>query len=440
VKGVKLDGFFTSGWTFNDSELALKSKFQMMNIAIVLSFVGLTYGIIGNIVREVEGLIPMEIFLLCTNVVLFLILRKYRESFIYISTIITAQFTFLFLFLVYSSEPSALKHVWLFTYPITMLYIQNKQAARYWVLFIIVMLILAPLQPFIEVSYSLFQVTYIAFVLAIVSMTIHFYQIKMDEARDLILTQQDMLKNQVRELIQKDQLLSTQSRQAVMGEMIEMIAHQWRQPLSTVTLSVSNLQVKKLLGDKIDEASLDKALEDISDTVVYLSSTIDDFQTYFRPVKELSDIEVHELLQKTVNFVLPRVKNTKIYIEIDNPNKKMIHLQTYMNELIQVILNILNNAIDALILSEIKNPAIVISVEEKKDTLVIIIKDNADGIKEEDVSKIFEPYFSTKGKNGTGLGLYMSQMIIEKQFFGKIDVISSNRGSYFSVEIKKVLS
>ncbi len=438
--GVKLDSFFTSGWTFNDSELALKSKFQMMNIAIVLSFVGLTYGIIGNIVREVEGLIPMEIFLLCVNVVLFFILRKYRESFIYITIIITAQFTFLFLFLVYSSEPSALKHVWLFTYPITMLYIQNKQAARYWVLFVIVMLILAPLQPFIEVSYSLFQVTYIAFVLAIVSMTIHFYQIKMDEARDLILTQQDMLKNQVRELIQKDQLLSTQSRQAVMGEMIEMIAHQWRQPLSTVTLSVSNLQVKKLLGDKIDEASLDKALEDISDTVVYLSSTIDDFQTYFRPVKELSDIEVHELLQKTVNFVLPRVKNTKIYIEIDNPNKKMIHLQTYMNELIQVVLNILNNAIDALILSAIENPTIVISVEEKKDTLVIIIKDNADGIKEEDVSKIFEPYFSTKGKNGTGLGLYMSQMIIEKQFFGKIDVISSNRGSYFSVEIKKVLS
>ena len=312
--------------------------------------------------------------------------------------------------------------------------------AIYWVITTIFFLLMAPLQPFVEVSYSLFQVSYIAVVLVIMSVIVQFYKLKMDEARGLVVSQQLLLKKQIEELTQKDQLLSTQSKQAVMGEMIEMIAHQWRQPLSTVTLSVSNLQVKKLLGDKIDDAALDKALEDISDTVVYLSSTIDDFQTYFRPIKELSDIEVHELIQKAVNFVLPRLKNTKIYIEIENENEKEIHLKTYLNELIQIILNIVNNAIDALVITNVQNPHIVISIEEKKESVVIIIKDNAGGIKEEDVARIFEPYYSTKGKNGTGLGLYMSQMLVQKQFNGNIDVISSNKGSYFSVEIDKVLT
>ncbi len=435
----RLDNFFTSGWSFNNSEMELKSKFQMMNIAIVLSFTALSFGLVGNIIRGLHGLIPLEIFLLSVNLILFFVLRKYRTSFYLVSTTITAQFTFLFLFLIYTTEPDALKHVWLFTYPIVLLYLQSKKDAIYWVIVTVSLLLLAPFQPFIEIYYSTFQIIYLSVALVTVGIITYFYQIKMNEAKVLIISQQELLKNQINELTQKDELLSVQSKQAVMGEMIEMIAHQWRQPLSTVTLNVSNLQVKKLLGDKIDDEALDKALEDISDTVVYLSSTIDDFQTYFRPIKELSDIEVHELIQKVVNFVLPRLKNTKIYIEINNTNEKEIHLKTYLNELIQIILNIVNNAIDALVAHNIENPHIIISVEEKRENIVIIIEDNAGGIKEEDITRIFEPYYSTKGKNGTGLGLYMSQMLVQKQFNGNIDVVSSNKGSFFSVEIQKVL-
>ncbi len=434
------DKFFTSGWSFDDSELTLKSKFQMMNIAIVLSSISLIYGIIVNYVREIENLKEFELSLLLINVLLLFILRFYRRSFDYVSLVLTIQFTFFFLYLVYTSDPGALKHVWLYTYPIILLYLQKKREALYWVAFTISVLLLAPLQPFIEVKYSMFQVSYIAFVLMIMSVVIHFYQLKMDEARNLIFNQQLLLKKQIDELIHKDQLLSAQSRQAVMGEMISMIAHQWRQPLSTVTLSVSNLQVKKLLGDKIDDDALDKALEDISDTVVYLSNTIDDFQTYFHPNKELSDIEIHQVIDKAINFVLPRLKGMKISIEVDKSSQKDIFIKTYLNELIQVILNIINNAIDALVLANVENPKIIISVEEKRDTVTIIIKDNADGIKKEELSRIFEPYFSTKGQNGTGLGLYMSQMIVEKQFNGKIGVTSSEKGSRFSVEIDKVLT
>ena len=437
---VKFNNFFTSGWDFSSTEEHLKNRFQMLNTALLASAFAFIYGIIINIIKDVPDLLMMESILLFVNLCLFFMIRIYKNLFETAVAVITAQCTFLMLYIVYTTDFSSMKYLWVFTYPIVLLYFQKNNNGIYWSIFIIILLIIAPMQTVVDVHHSYFQMMYIVVVLSIESVIVYFYQSKMHEATDTILKQQDKLKNQILELTLKDQLLSAQSRQAVMGEMISMIAHQWRQPLSTVTLSVSNLQVKKLLGDKIDDDALDKALEDISDTVVYLSNTIDDFQTYFRPNKELSGIEIHQLIDKAVNFVLPRLKSTKIFIEVEKSAETEIYLQTYMNELIQVILNILNNAIDALVLSNVKNPRIVVSVKNKKDSLVIIIKDNAGGIGEEEISKIFEPYFSTKGKNGTGLGLYMSQMIIQKQFNGKIDVVSSEKGSFFSVEIDKVLT
>jgi len=434
------DKFFTSGWSFDDSGEDIKSRFQMANIALLLSGFAFIYGIIINTIKDIPDLLLIEAILLFMNLVLFFVLRTFRNQFELVIKIITAQCTFLMLYIVYTNDIATMKHLWLFTYPIVLLYFQKNNNGLYWSLFLILMILIAPLQHFVEVKHSIFQTVYISTVLTVVSIIVYFYQKKMNEAKDLISNQQILLKEQIKELVHKDQLLTAQSRQAVMGEMISMIAHQWRQPLSTVTLSISNLQVRKLLGDKIDDGALDKALEDISNTVVYLSNTIDDFQTYFHPNKELMEVEIHQLIGKAVNFVLPRIKGTKVFIEIDNPNDKEIYFQTYTNELIQVFLNIINNAIDALTISDVKNPRVVISVEEKRETLVIIIRDNASGIDAEEIHKIFEPYFSTKGKNGTGLGLYMSQMLVQKQFNGHIDVISTTKGSFFSVEINKVLT
>ena len=437
---IKMDDFFTSGWAFDENQEDVKSRYQMTNIALLLSGFGFIYGITVNTIYDAPDIRAIEAVLLFINIVLFFVLRNYRNQFELVIKIITAQCTFLMLYIVYTSEIDSMKHVWIFTYPIVLLYFQKHNNGLYWSAFFMIMILIGPIQQIFEVQYSIFQAIYLGTVLTVVSTIVYFYQTKMRDANGLISQQQVTLKKQIDELLQKDRLLSAQSKQAVMGEMISMIAHQWRQPLSTVTLSVSNLQVRKLLGEKIEDNEFDKALEDISDTVVYLSNTIDDFQTYFNPNKILSDIEVHQLIDKVINFVVPRLKSTKIYIEVDKSNDREIYIQTYMNELIQVILNIVNNSIDALILSHIKNPKIILSVKEKTDTIVITVQDNAGGIKEEDITRIFEPYFSTKGKNGTGLGLYMSQMIIQKQFDGKIDVSSSDKGSFFSVEIQKILS
>ena len=435
---LKIDNFFTSGWIFNEDELDIKSKYQMINIAMVLSSFALIYGMTVNFLRETFFLIPVEAFLLCVDFVLFFVLRKRKHYYNIVSNIITFQFTAFFLFLLYTNEPASLKHIWLFTYPIILLYLQDTRFTFYWLGVMAFFLLIAPFQPFIEVSYSLFQVTYIGVVLLIVTTIVFFYKSKTEEAKNFILLQQKMLQDKVDELSAKDKLLDLQSKQAVMGEMISMIAHQWRQPLSTVTLSVSNLQIKKLLGESICSQEVDKTLEEISQTVIYLSETIDDFQTYFHPNKELSDVEIHDVLQKAVNFALPRLKKTSIKIEIHKYTD--IYATIYMNELIQVVLNIINNAIDAFDkmqdIQEVNLKAIV----ENDEYIIICIEDTAGGIRSEDITKIFDPYFSTKGKNGTGLGLYMSNMIIQKQFEGDIRVENVSKGARFSIKIKRTIS
>jgi signal transduction histidine kinase len=435
---VYLNNFFTSGWDFDEDDRDLVNKFHMMNVGIVLSSIAVLYGTVLNIYAHHYSLASFEFFLFLLNVFFAFLLRRSKEYFDFVSIMVTAQFTLLLILLIYISTPQEMKHTWFYTYPIIILYFRNERHALPWFVFLISMILFAPFNPFLETQYSFYQLFYIAFVLVIVSTIVYFYKVRIDEARDVIISQEKQLSKKVAELTQKDKLLSIQSRQAVMGEMISMIAHQWRQPLSTVTLSISNLQVKKLLGGKLETKELDDTLEKISDTVVYLSDTIDDFQTYFRPDKELQHINICELIQKALSFVEPRLKKRNVNLNY-NSSKPYI-VKVYANELVQVLLNILNNAVDELIAREVQNPQIDIFVQEKQESLFIIIKDNAGGIKIENLEAVFEPYFSTKGKNGTGLGLYMSQMIMQKQFHTKIGVDSDERGATFSVEVPKQLA
>lgn len=454
-----VDNFCTSGCEFSESEIELKCRYQMLNMGILISIIVL-------FIRAFQDTVSIESSLIFINFAMIFILRKYKKSFEYVSTVMTLQYTFFFLYLIYVSEPKSLEHIWLFTYSIILLYFQGIKKGVYWFAFFILMLLIAPFQGFVEVKYTFEQLSYLSLVLVIINVIMNFYHMKMDEARTLIIEQQDKLrhfntelehqvkektaelidlnesleqkvKNKIEKLTQQDKLITAQSRQAVMGEMISMIAHQWRQPLSTITLQIADYQFKQLMLKDKKVRAIDKTLDEISNTIIYLSETIDDFQTYFQPDKELSEIEIHELIQKAVDFSLPRIQDSHIEIILDE--RENIVIQTYMNEMIQVLLNLINNAIDSLIEADKKEPKINIYIENKEGKILIYVKDNANGISDENVSKIFEPYFSTKGKNGTGLGLYMSQMIVQKQFNGSISVETSPEGSTFIVEISKEL-
>jgi signal transduction histidine kinase len=262
--------------------------------------------------------------------------------------------------------------------------------------------------------------------------------LKTKELREINESLEATVEEKIEELIQKDEILTAQSKQAVMGEMISMIAHQWRQPLNTITLQISNIELKEMMNQEVTKAELKELLKEISNSIVYLSNTIDDFKTYFHPDKEATLTVIDEILEKSLSFIEPRIVRNGITIEKTGAVDSEVFV--YANELIQVFLNILNNAIDAYEAGGGSTQERVIRIEVDKSTndkILIKISDNAGGINEENLQKIFEPYFSTKGKNGTGLGLYMSKMIIEKQFNGYINVISSNGETTFTVEIPR---
>ena len=257
---------------------------------------------------------------------------------------------------------------------------------------------------------------------------------KTKELQQLNLSLEQKVEEKAKELVKKDAMILAQSRQAAMGEMISMIAHQWRQPLSTITLQISNLKINSLLGKQSVEETND-ALEHISSTIIYLSETIDDFQSFFKPNKQQEIQNICELVERGMNFAKPRlnVANIELLYSCD----KEIYIFTYPNEFAQVIINIINNAIDVLLERMIKKPVINVHIEHNEHTIEISISDNAGGIDSTISKRIFEPYFSTKGKNGTGLGLYMSQMIIEGELGGTLKVDNNSEGAEFTINFPR---
>lgn len=240
-------------------------------------------------------------------------------------------------------------------------------------------------------------------------------------------------------LKEHEQLLIQQSKLASMGEMIANIAHQWRQPLSIISTSATGIKIQKEMGI-LDDASEIKSLDCINENAQYLSNTIEDFRDFFKKSKIKSFINLDKLLEKTLKLILTRLKNKEITIVKNNLD---IEFETYEREMIQVFINIINNSIDAL---ENKDYDKFIFFETQKfeDKIIIKIKDNAGGIEENILDRIFEPYFTTKeSKQGTGIGLYMCNEIIVKHLHGKILVSNEsfeykNRkyiGSLFVIEL-----
>lgn len=222
----------------------------------------------------------------------------------------------------------------------------------------------------------------------------------------------------VSELKAKEKLLFQQSKMASMGEMLENIAHQWRQPLSLISTCASSLKIQKQL-DNLDEERLVHNLDIIIKNSQYLSNTIDDFRNYFKADKQKYSFDINDNLNKAITLVEQRLHNKNIQIELNY--EKIMLINSYENEFLQVILNLLNNSSDALISNLEENRKIFIDSFEKNNFYIIKIKDNAGGIKEEILEKVFEPYFTTKHKNkGTGIGLYMCHEIITKHFYGNI--------------------
>ena len=237
------------------------------------------------------------------------------------------------------------------------------------------------------------------------------------------------------QLEQKEQQVLHQSRLAQMGEMISMIAHQWRQPLSAISARANNLLFKIMIGNDLDKDLFKKEITHIDDYSHHLSKTIDDFRDFFKDDKAKEITTLENIVNGTLDIIQTSIENKNIKITTSfNCNE---NFEIYSNEVKQVALNLIKNAEDVLLENSIKDPQIFIETKSENGNKVLYVRDNAGGIPEDIITKIFDPYFSTKlEKDGTGLGLYMSKTIIEDHCFGKLTVSNNNDGAVFKVELK----
>ncbi|MBJ6725310.1 hybrid sensor histidine kinase/response regulator [Geomesophilobacter sediminis] len=236
------------------------------------------------------------------------------------------------------------------------------------------------------------------------------------------------------ELRRKDEVLMQQSRQAALGEMIGNIAHQWRQPLNAVGLLVQDISLCHECGGFTDEY-LQTTTEKIMEIIRHMSQTIDDFRNFFMPDKEKVPFCVADVVARALSLVEGAFLAKGI--EVDVVGRPDAVILGYPNEFSQVLLNILSNARDAFLDNPHGEPRIVVQTETTPEGRVVLkIADNAGGIPEEVIGRIFEPYFTTKEEGqGTGVGLYMAKNIIEKNMNGSLTVRNVGGGAEFTIEV-----
>jgi len=229
----------------------------------------------------------------------------------------------------------------------------------------------------------------------------------------------------------KDKAILEQSRLAKVGSMISMIAHQWRQPLSELSGILMELETATRFK-KVDEKHILTSIDRSNDMIEFMSNTIDDFRNFYKPDKKKEYFNISDACKKAINLVDATLHNLSIDLLFDIKKDKKIF--GYPTEYSQVILNLISNAKDILVEKEIKDPKIYITITSRGMQSIVIIKDNAGGIGEENLDLIFDPYYSTKDSSkGTGLGLYISKLIIEKNMGGELSVQNDNEGAVFKV-------
>ena len=231
----------------------------------------------------------------------------------------------------------------------------------------------------------------------------------------------------------QEEILIHQSRSAEIGEMINNIAHQWRQPLNNLSLTIQNIGFK-YENDVLTKEELNETIDKSKMIINSMSNTIDTFRNFFEPTKNKNLFKVEHSIENTLEILSSTLRfyNIEVVKEIIDD----VEIYDYENEFSQVLLNIITNARDALVSNKIEKPIIKVNVSKIENNVIVKIKDNANEINEEIIDRIFEPYFTTKGKgNGTGIGLYMSKLIIEKNMNGKLTVKNDNDGAVFIITL-----
>jgi len=235
---------------------------------------------------------------------------------------------------------------------------------------------------------------------------------------------------------QKDQQLFQQARLVSMGEMIENISHQWRQPLSYISTISSSIHLNCELGNYPTQEHIMDSMEKITDKTEYLSNTIETFRDFIKDDKKVKEVLLPKRIDRALNIISGTLSHHHIKLKNEIDYDSHLKIKLPLGELSQVLINIINNAKDILVERKIEKPWVKIATKSKDNIVVISIEDNAGGIPENILPQIFNPYFTTKhSSQGTGLGLHMSYKIVHESLKGKLYCKNSENGAIFFIEL-----
>lgn len=241
----------------------------------------------------------------------------------------------------------------------------------------------------------------------------------------------------IEELRKKDETMLQQAKLAEMGEMIGAIAHQWRQPLNALALNIQMLEDMAADGE-LNEKSIEEFVHRNMQTIQFMSKTIDDFRNFYREDKEKRSFNLKSAIEETINLQKAQLEARNIKI---NTILEDIDIEGYKNDLMQVLLNLISNARDVIMekINKEQNFSgkITVTAKREKDEIVILVSDNAGGIPDEIIHRIFDPYFTTKEEGkGTGLGLHMARRIIKEKMNGSLSAYNNSEGAVFEIRLK----
>ncbi|MBF0318361.1 MAG: HAMP domain-containing histidine kinase [Nitrospirae bacterium] len=266
---------------------------------------------------------------------------------------------------------------------------------------------------------------------------------KTHELEQLNCILEEQVRDKVNEIRQNEQMLIQQSKMAAMGEMIGAIAHQWKQPLSALSVNIQDIKDAYEFGE-LNSEYIDNIIRTSNEQVGFMSKTVDDFRNFFKPSKEMAVFNVVNSIKEILSMFTNMFNKNNISVRLHYDDAGNLKCTGYPNEFKQVILNIINNSKDAIVSRRAKDQkahfegTVKIAVHNEDQDIAVIISDNAGGIPEAIIERVFEPYFTTKPSDiGTGIGLYMSRTIIETNMGGRLTVRNTEDGAEFKITMNQ---
>ncbi|MCH9813498.1 MAG: hypothetical protein K0U47_06085 [Epsilonproteobacteria bacterium] len=464
--GVYIKTFFSSKNDFSADEWIL--KYKLTALFIISFFLGIGIFLFG-IYRISEGNLVAGYSQIFFSLFLFFgfQLLRYRKEYYQRYSIVFFLLFFIYINIVFFFVPeNKLNILWLVISPVLIFFfLDRKGGLLTLVLLLLIMLYL------VVTNYPYSVAEYITLFATITtsSLVLYSYERVKEVEKEHLLTYNEVLEKEVqkhtqtlkeknfvleqkqhelsalniqleerveRELhqrLEQEQMLLRQCRMASMGEMIDSIAHQWRQPLMNINAVLMNID--RVIDTQNDQGLyIENKVDEATSLTAHMSQTIEDFRGLFKLEKEQSSFKIDDV----VKDVLALMHNNFDNVEVLYHGDPQVSITSYRGELTQVIIIILSNAVDILLLREIEDKKITIALCRQEAFMQLTIADNAGGIDENAVTKIFDPYFTTKEQSGgTGLGLYIAKIIIEHNMHGTLQISNGEEGAIFSLELRR---